>query len=94
MHHMRTTDTLLSLFGLGAVAITGMLLLSPPSAQAQGFFGTPEQRAEQAKLEEGYPKLQVNDRYLRLSIPGQTMGQTVGVATNSKGHLFVSVVSK
>ena len=42
-----------------------------------------------AKLEEGYPKLQVNDQYLRLSIPGQTMGQTVGVATNSKGHLFV-----
>ena len=23
------------------------------------------------------------------AIPGQTMGQTVGVATNSKGHLFV-----
>ena len=58
-------------------------------ALAQGLAGTPEQHAEQAKLEESYPKLQVNDRYLRLSIPGQTMGQTVGVATNSKGHLFV-----
>ena len=89
MHHMKTTDNFLSLFGIGAVTITGMLLLSPSSTLAQGLAGTPEQRAEQAKLEEGYPKLQVNDRYLRLSIPGQTMGQTVGVATNSKGHLFV-----
>ena len=86
---MKTTHSLLSLFGFGAAITMGMLLLSPRGTLAQGLAGTPEQRAAQAKLEESYPKMQVNGRYLRLSIPGQTMGQTVGVATNSKGHLFV-----
>ena len=33
--------------------------------------------------------MKITDQYLHLSIPGQTMGQTTGVATNSKGHLFV-----
>jgi len=86
---MKAKHIFLSLFGFGAVTITGALLLSPGTTLAQGLAGTPEQRAELAKLEESYPKLSVNDQYLRLSIPGQTMGQTVGVATNSKGHLFV-----
>ena len=86
---MKTKHILLSLFGFGAVMIMGMLLLSPRRIQAQGLGGSPEQQAAQAKLEESYPKMQVNDQYLRLSIPGQTMGQTVGVATNSKGHIFV-----
>jgi len=86
---MKAKHILLSLSGFGAVTIVGTLLLSPGTTLAQGLAGSPEQQAEQAKLEAGYPKLQVNDQYLRLSIPGQTMGQTVGVATNSKGHLFV-----
>ena len=86
---MKTKHILLSVFGSGTVIIAGMLLLSPGRTLAQGIAGSPEQQAAQAKLEEGYPKLQVTDRYLRLAIPGQTMGQTVGVATNSKGHLFV-----
>lgn len=86
---MKTINILLSLFGFGAVIIIGMLLLSPRRTQAQGLAGSPEQQAAQAKLEESYPKMQVNDQYLRLSIPGQTMGQTVGVATNSKGYIFV-----
>jgi hypothetical protein len=86
---MKTIQISLSLFGLGAVIMMGMLLFSPHRTQAQGLAGSAEQQAAQAKLEESYPKLQVNDQYLRLSIPGQTMGQTVGVATNSKGHLFV-----
>ena len=33
--------------------------------------------------------MQITDEFLQLSIPDQTMGETVGVATNSKGHLFV-----
>jgi hypothetical protein len=86
---MKTIQISLSLFGFGAVIIMGMLLRSPRRIQAQGLAGNAEQQAAQAKLEESYPKMQVNDQYLRLSIPGQTMGQTVGVATNSKGHLFV-----
>ena len=86
---MKTKHILLSIFGSGTVIIAGMLLLSPGRTLAQGLAGSPEQQAAQAKLEENYPKMQVTDRYLRLSIPGQTMGQTVGVATNSKGHIFV-----
>ena len=47
---MKTGDIFLSLFRLGAVTITGgMLLLSPRSTLAQGLAGTPEQRAEQSK---------------------------------------------
>jgi hypothetical protein len=86
---MKTIQISLSLFGFGAVIMMGMLLRSPRRIQAQGLAGNAEQQAAQAKLEESYPKMQVNDQYLRLSIPGQTMGQTVGVATNSKGHIFV-----
>ena len=86
---MKTIHILLSLFGLGVVIIMGMLLLSPRRTQAQGVAGSQEQQLAQAKLEESYSKMQINDQYLRLSIPGQTMGQTVGVATNSKGHIFV-----
>jgi hypothetical protein len=87
---MKAKHIFFSLFGFCAVAIAGTLLLSPgTTVLAQGLAGNPALQAAQAKLEEGYPKLQVTDQYLRLSIPGQTMGQTVGVATNSKGHLFV-----
>jgi hypothetical protein len=89
VQHMKAKHILLSLFGFCAVTIVGTLLLSPGTTLAQGLAGSQEQQAAQAKLEESYPKLQIDDRYLRLSIPGQTMGQTVGVATNSKGHLFV-----
>jgi hypothetical protein len=46
-------------------------------------------RARQAELDKTYPQLTVSDDYMHLSIPGYTMGQTMGVATNSKGHLFV-----
>jgi hypothetical protein len=74
---------------LGVVAVVGMLLFSAHRADAQGLAGSAEQQAAQLKLEEGYAKLQINDQYMRLAIPGQTMGQTVGVATNSREHIFV-----
>jgi hypothetical protein len=86
---MKSKHILLSLFGFGAVAIVGTILLSPGTTMAQGLAGNQAQQAEQAALEQGYPKLQIDDKYLRLAVPGQTIGQTVGVATNSKGHLFV-----
>ena len=62
-------------------------MLSPRPAQAQ--ISTPEQIAKQTELEKTIPKMQIKDEFLQLSIPGQTMGETVGVARNSKGHLFV-----
>ena len=86
---MKAKHIFLSIFGLGAVTVVGALLLSQGTTLAQGLAGSQEQQAEQARLEAGYPKLQIDDKYLRLAIPGQTMGETMGVATNSKGHLFV-----
>ncbi len=86
---MKRTHILLSGLAIGGLLVGGMLALSSRVTQAQGLAGTPEQQAAQAKLEEGYPKMQVTDDFLHLSVPGYTMGQTVGVATNSQGHLFV-----
>jgi len=74
----------------GKAALTLSLLLAGASLSlAQGQRGPTPQQAAQAALEANYPKLNVTDQYLRLSIPGYTMGETMGVATNSKGHLFV-----
>src|ERR1700727_1732642 len=69
--------------------IFALLLAGTATSQAQGQRGPTPQQAAQAGLENNYPKLAVTDQYLQLSIPGQTMGETMGVATNSKGHLFV-----
>ena len=86
---MKRFHILLSSSVLGVAIVAGTLLLLPQRAQGQGLAGSQEQQAAQAALEANYPKMQITDQYLHLSIPGQTMGQTVGVATNSKGHLFV-----
>src|SRR5215469_5952940 len=70
--------------------IVALLLVSTVAGQSQGINGTAEFRAHQAELEQGYAKLNVvSDQYMHLSIPGYTMGETMGVATNTKGHLFV-----
>src|ERR1700744_6085915 len=69
--------------------VVALLLGSTVLGNAQGLNGNAQQQAAQAALEKTYPQLQVSDQYLQLSIPGETMGETMGVATNSKGHLFV-----
>ena len=86
---MKRFYILLSVLALGAVFVVGTFWLTTRHAQAQGLAGNQEQQAAQAELEKSYPKMSVTDQYLHLSIPGQTMGQTTGVATNSKGQLFV-----
>ena len=86
---MKRINILLSVVVTGVATAGGVLLLSPSRIQAQGLAGSADQQAAQAKLEDGYTKLQVTDDYLKLAMPGNTMGQTVGVSTNSKGHLFV-----
>ncbi len=86
---MRRTQIVLSGFGVLVLIVVGVFVLSARRTQAQGLGGSPEQKAAQAKLDDSYPKLQITDQYLRLSVPGYTMGQTVGVATNSRGHMFV-----
>ena len=68
--------------------VVAMLLAGTAVSHAQ-LGGNAQQQAAQAAAESGYPQLQIDDQYLHLSIPGHTMGETMGVATNSKGHLFV-----
>jgi NHL repeat-containing protein len=54
-----------------------------PSPEQQAAF------AKQAELEKTTPQLKITEEVLRLVVPGHTIGETVGVAKNSKGHLFV-----
>src|ERR1700683_4003979 len=82
---MKRLRTVSSLFLLGAVSVAGVFW--PQSAQAQ--ISTKEQIAQQTELEKTIPKMQITDDFLDLLIPDMTMGETMGVSTNSKGHLFV-----
>jgi NHL repeat-containing protein len=53
---------------------------------------SPEQQAaiaRQEALEKNTPKLQITEEVLKLSVPGHTIGEAVGVAKNSKGNLYV-----
>ena len=68
--------------------VVAILLAGTAVSHAQ-LGGNAQQQAAQAAAEAGYTQLQIDDQYLHLSIPGHTMGETMGVATNSKGHLFV-----
>jgi DNA-binding beta-propeller fold protein YncE len=59
---------------------------------AQPAGPTPEMRAalaKQAEIEKNAPRLQIGEEVLPLVVPGHTIGEAVGVAKNSKGHLFV-----
>ena len=73
-------------------ALAALLLSAATPLYAQGF-GNPAGRAQAAAaqdaLEKTYPQLSITDQYLELAIPGQTMGETMGVSTDSKGNLFV-----
>jgi hypothetical protein len=83
---MKSLRMLTSFFALQVMITAGLLL--PRAAQAQ-FGGSPEQVAAQKALENTYPEMKITDQFLHLSVPGETIGQTAGVAVNSKGHLFV-----
>ncbi len=62
---------------------------APAAPAGGGLAGSAEQQAKQAALEKATPQLKVTEEVLKLSIPGQTIGEAVGVAKNSKGSLFV-----
>lgn len=83
---MHSSYRLLSFLAAAVVITAGMLVA--PRSEAQ-FGGTPAELAHQLALEKTYPKLNTTDRFLGLTVPGYTVGQTVGVATNSNGDLFV-----
>ncbi len=54
-----------------------------------GLAGSQAQQARQAELEKNTPQLKITEEVLKLSVPGETIGEAVGVAKNSRGHLFV-----
>src|SRR2546422_10076222 len=59
---------------------------------AQRGAPSPEMQAalaKQAELEKATPRLQVTEEVLPLVVPGHTIGEAVGVAKDSKGHLYV-----
>jgi DNA-binding beta-propeller fold protein YncE len=64
---------------------------APPAGRGGGggLAGTQEQQAKQAALEKSTPQLKATEEVLKLTIPGQTIGEAVGVAKNKAGHLFV-----
>ena len=74
-----------------ALIVVAVLLLGAV-IQAQRGGPTPEQQAALAKqeaLEKATPRLQVTEDVLSLTVPSHTIGEAVGVAKDSKGHLYV-----
>ena len=73
------------------VVLAAALQMGTERLQGQGP-NSPEaqaRRQEQLALEAATPKLEVTEDVLPLRIPGHTIGETLGVSKNSKGHLFV-----
>jgi hypothetical protein len=81
----------LMLVSFFVVGVIGMGTL-PLRVQAQGGGNSPEAQARMQKqlaLEAATPKLQIVEDHLTLVVPNHTLGETEGVAKNSKGHMFV-----
>lgn len=72
--------------------LVGLLLVVAAGHAQQGQGPSPEQQAalaRQADLEKNTPQLQITEEVLRLTVPGHTIGEAVGVSKDSKGHLYV-----
>jgi hypothetical protein len=81
---------------LFSLLVFGVLIGAGTRVQAQ-FGNSPEAQAAREKqlaLEKGTPQLQITEEHLTLVAPGHTVGETEGVAKNSKGHLFVLFLAK
>jgi NHL repeat len=77
---------------VSSALLLAVLVCAQLGGGAQGQGPSPEQQAalaKQAALEQATPQLQITEEVLSLSVPGHTIGEAVGVAKNSKGHLFV-----
>ena len=66
-----------------------VIILLAISATAQAQISTRQQQDEQDAIDAKTPKLNYKEEVLQLLIPGYTMGETVGVSTNSQNHVFV-----
>jgi hypothetical protein len=75
---------------LKAASVAGVYAAAgrPLPALAQ-FLPTPAEKAAQDAAEKAAGEMKIKDEYLHLNVPGYTMGETMGVSTNSQGHLFV-----
>jgi DNA-binding beta-propeller fold protein YncE len=74
------------------IAVVLTVLLLGAVVFAQRGAPSPEQQAALAKqeaLEKATPRLQITEDVLSLSVPGHTIGEAVGVAKDSKNHLYV-----
>jgi hypothetical protein len=72
-----------------AMALFGALLVSGSLSTVSAQISTKEQQAEQDARDANTPKLHYQEEVLQLLVPGETMGQPVGVDVNSQNHLFV-----
>jgi hypothetical protein len=71
------------------IALLSALFISGGISAVHAQISTREQQAEQNALDAKTPKLNYGEEVLQLLVPGETMGQTVGVDVNSQNHLFV-----
>jgi NHL repeat-containing protein len=72
-----------------ATLFVGMLIAIGGFTDAHAQISTRQQQAEQDALDAKTPKLNYTEEVLQLLVPGMTMGETVGVDTNSQNHIFV-----
>jgi DNA-binding beta-propeller fold protein YncE len=70
---------------LAAVTVSAQREGGPPAPSAEQQAAL----AKQAALEKSTPQLQISEDVLKLAIPNHTIGEAVGVAKDSKGHLYV-----
>jgi hypothetical protein len=94
--HTRLTIALVLSLGIWACAQPSQAPApaqeAPPAATPAPAGPSPEVQAaiaKQLELEKATPQLKITEEVLRLVVPGHTIGEAVGVAKNSKGHLFV-----
>src|SRR3954463_13739897 len=69
--------------------LVAALLVASTLAPIHAQISTREQQADQDALDAKTPRLNSKEEVLQLLVPGETMGQTVGVDVNSQNHLFV-----
>lgn len=72
-----------------SLVVIGALFVAFSLTTVHAQISTREQQAEQDALDAKTPKLNYQEEVLQLLVPGETMGQPVGVDVNSQNHVFV-----
>ncbi len=84
----RNKAALAALLLLGSVPASVLAQTSPSVPEGAPPAGVARQR-QPSDIEKTLPKMDVTEQVINFHIPDMTMGETMGVSTNSKGHLFV-----